>query len=388
MARTVVVLGAGPGGMAAATQLRQLLPDGDRVVLIDRNDEQRLGVAHLLVMCGWETPDAVTIRPSALAKQGIEFLQADVTAIDTTARHVETSVRPESYDALVVALGAELRPDLIPGLADALKTGAAEEFYSFAGAERLRERLRTFDDGRIALVISRLPYKCPPAPYEAALMIDDLLRERGARDKSEIAVFTPEPSPIGPGGPAMGEAIRNILSERDIDLHTSAELASVDAGKSEVSFASGQTTPYDLLIAVPPHAAPAVLSKSGLIEQGWLAADRHTLRTSIEHVWALGDASAVPMENGMPLPKAAVFATAAAEAAARDIARTLGETAPEPAFAGIGRCWFIVGKGEAGFVEGHFLAPGGPQIQLHPAQPEHFDAMQTEVRDWVQAWGG
>lgn len=386
MSRTVVVLGAGPGGMTAATQLRQLLPEGDRVVLIDRGDAQRLGVAHLLVLRGWQTADAVTIRPSALTQQGIEFVQAEISRVDPEQRRVETSTGTFDYDALVVALGADLRPDLVPGLAEALAEGGAEEFYSLAGAERLRDRLATFTGGRIALVISRMPYKCPPAPYEAALMIADLMRERGIRDQTAIGLFTPEPSPIGPGGPTVGDAIRGILREHDIELTTDAALASVNHPAAQVEFASGERVPYDLLIVVPPHAAPRVLVDSGLVQNGWLAADRHTLRTAFDRVWAIGDASAVPMGNGMPLPKAGIFASGGAEAAARDIARTLGVDAPEPAFAGEGRCWFIVADGQAGSIGGHFLAPDGPQIALATPTPDGFREMQSEVREWVRTW--
>src|SRR5690606_201952 len=122
------------------------------------------------------------------------------------------------YDALVVALGAELRPDLIPGLSEALEAGTAEEFYSLQGAVRLSARLKGFQGSRICLVISRLPYKCPPAPYEAALLIADLLRERGVAAATRIDIFTPEPSPIAAGGPEMGTAIRATLEERGITL--------------------------------------------------------------------------------------------------------------------------------------------------------------------------
>lgn len=382
MQRTVVVLGAGPGGLAAARHLRALLPDGTRIVVVDRSADHRLGVSHLLVLRGWAQPEDVTLPVSAALPAGVEFLRATVEAIDAAARRVRTSAGDLTYDALVVALGADLRPDLIPGLADALAAGGAEEFYSLPGAVRLGRRLRDFAGGRICLVVSRLPYKCPPAPYEAAALIADLLAERGIRQAAQIEVVTPEPSPIAAGGPAMGQAIRGILERQGVVVHTGEELARVDDGGRHVSFASGRTETCDLLVVVPPHAAPAVVVEAGLVERGWLPADRHTLRTAFDRIWAIGDVAAVPMANGMPLPKAAVFATAEAEAAARDIARQLGSDAPEPAFDGIGRCWFIVADGQAGYVEGRFLDPPGPQLQLQPPSAEHFAQMQAELRAW------
>lgn len=381
-ARTVLVLGAGPGGTAAAQHLRRYLPESDRVVVVDRTDRQTLGISHLLVMRGWLEADAASISVRDALPHGVEFVQAEVQRIDPDARRVHTSAGEIASDALLVALGADLRPDLIPGLKEALDANAAEEFYSLPGASRLHRRLERFAGGRICIIISRLPYKCPPAPYEAALLIADRLRERGTENRVQIDLFTPEPSPIAAGGPEMGQAIRSILQERDITVHTGEELSAVDHERRTATFASGRTESWDLLVAIPPHAAPQVLVDSGLIERGWLVADPRTLRAEIDGIWAIGDSSAVPMANGMPLPKAAVFATAEAEAAARDIARALGATAPEPAFEGIGRCWFIVADGMAGYVEGRFLDPPGPKLQLHPPSAENFAAMQAELHAW------
>ncbi|MBX5445606.1 FAD/NAD(P)-binding oxidoreductase [Sphaerobacter sp.] len=383
-ARTVVVLGAGPGGSAAAHHLRRYLPDSSRVVVVDRTDRLTLGISHLLIMRGWLDADAASVSVRGSLPEGVEFVQAEVQGIDPGARRVRTSTGEIAYDALLVALGADLRADLVPGLKKALDANAVEEFYSLPGASRLRRRLESFSGGRVCVVISRLPYKCPPAPYEAALLIADRLRERGVETGVQIDLFTPEPSPIAAGGPEMGQAIRSTLQERGITLHTGEELSAVDHEQRSATFASGREESWDLLVAVPPHAAPRVLVESGLIERGWLIADRHTLRTAFEGIWAIGDASAVPMANGMPLPKAAVFATAEAEAAARDIARTLGATAPEPAFEGVGRCWFIVADGMAGYIEGRFLDPPGPKLQLHPASADNFAAMQAELRAWKE----
>lgn len=386
MSRNVLVLGAGPGGMTAATQLRQLLPAGDRVTLIDRSRWQRSGVAHLLVMRGLTEPEAVSIDLSRLDRQGIEFVQAEIHRVDTEQRRVETSSGVRDYDAIVIALGVELRPDRIPGLGPAIESGHAGEYYSFDGAVRLRDRLAGFSGGRVAVVISSLPYKCPPAPYEAALLIDDLLRSRGLREKSEISLYTPEPSPIVPGGPTVGDAIRDILNDHDVTLHTSATLVSVD--QATATFSNDARVTSDLLVVIPPHAVPAVLVDSGLVEKGWLPADRHTLRTGFDRVWAVGDVTSVPMANGAPLPKAGIFATAEGEAAARDIARTLGGPAPEPHFTGVGRCWFAISEGLAGSVGGDFFAPAGPRLDLQSPTAGSFQALHAEVQASAQGADG
>lgn len=386
MAQTVMIAGAGAGGLTAAMAVRSYLNGADRVVLIDQFDRQHLGFANLLVMRGWRQPDEVTVRPSALRDRGIEFVEARVVGIFPGDRRITTTRGDIPYDALIIALGAELNPDLVPGLADALRGDAAGEFYTLDGAAWLRDRLTALSEGRICLVVSRLPYKCPPAPYEGALLIDDLLRERGARTGVRIDVFTPEPSPIGPAGPHVGATIVQYLADREIGFHPGAEIRHVDPQRRTLTFLSGREEPYDLLVAIPPHQPPDVVVEAGLGSPAWVPIDGQTMGTDAPGIWAIGDVSSLRMANGMPLPKAAVFATAQAEAAARSVARALGHPAPEPAFDGSGKCWFIVGQNQAGYIEGQFLAESGPVVSLHAPSSEHFRAMDAESVAWLDRW--
>jgi sulfide:quinone oxidoreductase len=386
--RTVLILGAGPGGLQAAERLRALLPDDDRIVIVDRRDEQYLGVSFLGVMRGWHSADEITIHPSILREREIYFIQSEIEQIDAEERrvHLQHSATPLGYDALIVALGAELAPGQIPGLSEAISSNNGGEYYSRDGASRLNRLLTTFDGGRVAIVVARLPYKCPPAPYEGALLIDDLLRERGRRGRSSVDVFTPEPSPIAAGGPVVGDAIRELLAEHDITLHISATLNAVDSTARSLSFDGGQRAGYDLLVAIPPHVPPSVVRNSPLGGQGWIEINRHTMRSEVDGVWAIGDVTLLRLLNGMPMPKAAVFAVGQAEAAARDIARSFGYDAPEPDFDGRGRCWFATGNRQAGYVEGAFLHEPSPRVALHPATSANFDALLDDERHWIDHW--
>ena len=221
MSHTVLILGAGPGGLHAAERLRALLKVDDRIVIVDRRDEQYLGVSFLGVMGGWHTAEEITIHPSVLRERGIYFIQSEIDAIDPENRRVrlQTAQSPLGYDALLVALGAQLAPERIPGLSEAISSEQGGEYYSLNGAMRLRELLDGFTGGNVAVVVAGLPYKCPPAPYEGALLVDDLLRRKGLRSKSAIEVLTPEPAPIAPGGPPVSDAIRSLLEEREHNVN-------------------------------------------------------------------------------------------------------------------------------------------------------------------------
>ena len=153
-----------------------------------------------------------------------------------------------------------------------------------------------------------------------------------------------------------------------------------------ISFEGGATLNYDLLIVVPPHVSPAVVRESPLGERGWIEIDRHTMRTADDRVWAIGDVTLLRLPNGMPMPKAAVFATGEAEAAVRDIARSFGYEAPEPNFDGRGRCWFATGNDRAGYVEGDFLHDPTPLVALHSPTEANFQSLLADERSWLDHW--
>lgn len=375
---TTVVLGGGVGGLTAANELRALLGPEHRVVLVERGREHLFAPSYLWLMTGARRPEQARRDLGALVRRGVELVHAEITSIDPERKAVIAGDRELRYDALVVALGAELAPETFPGYAD-----AAHDFFDLDGAARLAQALRAFGGGRVAVAVTALPYKCPAAPYEAALLIEDTLRRHGVRDRSEIAVFTPEPQPMPVAGPVMGAAVSRLLADRGIALHASRPLASIDAGARELVFADGARERFDLLAAVPPHRAPEVVRRSPLAgDKGWIPVDARTLRTRYEDAYAIGDVTSIVLENGRPLPKAGVFAHGEARVVAREIAASLGGSSAE-GFDGKGYCWVELGGGRAAFAEGDFYASPAPAIRLRaPGAHWHLGKVLFE-RSWI-----
>ena len=245
------------------------------------------------------------------------------------------------FDRLVIALGAELAPDTLDGFTD-----GAHNVYTLDGATAAADALGRFDGGRVAVVVSRLPYKCPAAPYETAFLAEALLRRRGVRDRTSIDIYTPEPFPMPTAGPVLGQALAGMLAERGITLHTETSVEHIDPHAHQLVLAGGDRAGYDLLLGIPPHRAPEVARTSGLAaDTGFLPVDPATLATSIDGVYAIGDIAAVPIAGGKFLPKAGVFAEAEADVVAANIAAELTGRSPDATFDGSGACFVELGEG-------------------------------------------
>jgi len=380
--QTVLVLGGGVGGVTAATHLRRLSPSKHRVVLIERSPTFAACMSHLWVMTGERTDVAEGRRDlDGLANKDIEVVQAEIEAIDPTGRSVQTSAGVFGGDYIVVALGAAKVPEAVRGLAD-----AGLNLYSAQGAADLQRALAEFDGGRIVVLISRTPFSCPSAPYEAAFLIDSVLREQGVRERSQIALYTPEDQPMLVAGPNVGPALVTMLEAKGIELHWQQIAMRVDPEGKRILFEL-EDTRFDLLVTVPPHVVPPVLKASGLTDgSGWAPVEPTTLETRYRGVYAIGDATAVRLANGMYLPKAGVFADEQARTVAGRIVAEADGQESMPAYSGRGFCYIEVGDGLAAYGAGNFYATPGPSVALESASRRFREEKAGIERALLAAW--
>lgn len=358
--KTVLVLGGGVGGIATANALRKQLGAEHRIVVVDKQVEYVFTPSLLWVMVGWRRPEQITKGLERLVQSGVEVVIAEGQEIDLDGQKVKTSSGDMAYDYLVVAAGAELAPEIMPGFSEAAHTP-----YDLKGATGLWSALQRFDRGRVAVLVSAMPYKCPAAPYETALLLDDHLRQRGIRDRCEVEVFTPEVLPMGVAGPAMGRAVVDMLETKGIRFNPQLNLTHVDVEGKELVFSNRGPAPFDLLAGVPPHRPPQLVKESPLAnEAGWVPVNKRTLQTSYENVYAIGDVTAISLANGMALPKAGVFADGQALTVAHRITDDIRGGGTQAEFDGLGFCWIETGGGSAGFASGEFYAEPDPVVPL------------------------
>jgi sulfide:quinone oxidoreductase len=364
--KSVVILGAGVGGLVAANRLRQLLPREHQIILVEKKPVHAFAPSFLWLMTGERNTEQITREVQRLVRPGIRIIPQEARRLDTVNHRVETTGETLNYDYLIIALGAELAPQLTPGLTDDVHT-----FYTLKGAQKLHEALRQFRGGKIALVIGKLPYKCPGAPHEGAMLIADFFRKQGLKDKVEILLFTPEAQPMPVAGPELGKALRQMLESKNISFNPSHNLASIDQNSHELSFEGKDPFRYDMLIAIPPHVAPQIVQEAGLTDgSGWIPVDRATLKTNREQVFAIGDITSISIpgrwksDTPMKLPKAGVFAHVQAEVVAHRIASEIDNSSPTAEFCGLGYCMLEAGEDLAGFAFGDFFAEPTPRLEL------------------------
>ena len=348
----VVILGAGFGGLELASRLSGSVADEVRVTLIDQNDGFTFGFAKLGILFEGKDAAAVRIPYRDLAKSGDEFRQEQVTAIDPATRSVTTDRGSYDADILVVALGADYDLDATPGFAE-----GGLEYYSIAGAERMRDALPAFTGGTILIGVLGQPFKCPPAPFEGAFLLHDQLVERGIRDQTELRVIAPMAAPV-PITPEVSQQFLDELTARGIEYIGQKRVVQLDPSTKQAVLESGERLSYDLFVGIPIHRVPDVVAESGLTENGWVAVDRDTLMTPFPDVYAVGDIV------GIPMAKAGVFAENAAGVVADNIiARHRGETV-ERRYEGEGNCYLEFGGGRVAKVEANFLGGPAPTAQL------------------------
>lgn len=370
----VVILGAGFGGLELATRLSESLADHVRLTLIDSNDCFSFGFSKLDVLLGKRSQDEVRMPYASFASPGVEFRQEVITAIDPENRYVRTEAGSYQADILVVALGAQYDPAATPGFAE-----DGYEYYSLAGAERLCAALPTFQGGNIVISVLGEPYKCPPAPFEAAFLLEDYFATRGLGEQVSITVtgFMGAPVPVAK---EVSEPILQHLTARGITFVGKRTVCQLNTADKVAQFAEGGGLPYDLFIGIPVHRAPKVVADSKLAPDGWIPVEKTNLATRFSGVYALGDVAAAFTA------KAGTFAERAAQFVADNIIADLRGTPPPGPYDGAGDCFMEFGRPEVAKMHADFLSGPTPTGVLRGPSTEFVAEKAEFARTRQQRW--
>jgi sulfide:quinone oxidoreductase len=320
-----------------------------------------------------------------LENKEITFLNDEVTAIDVFQKSIRTrSNNKLEYDYLIIALGAELAAEDIRGFI----SNGGFNLYDAEQIPKLREKIIALKNQCIAICITNIPYKCPPAPYEASLLINDILVKNGTRDSIDIDFYTPSPIALPVAGPKLSQDIVNLLKDNHINFHPLHKLKEV-VNKKIIEFENGNKTNYDLLIGIPPHKVPAVIKSSGLIKEGqnWIDVDKFSLKTKYENVFAIGDVTEIKVDQTAIIPKAGIFAEGQAKSVSYQIIDEITNQSHNVKFDGRGFCFMEIGNKKAGFLAADLYDVTGPITRLETPSEESYrkklDFERSRIMEWL-----
>jgi sulfide:quinone oxidoreductase len=359
MTAEVIILGGGVGGTIVANLVAKKSSGRAHVTVVDTTGIHVYQPGFLYVAVGKEQPSALQRPESQLLRQDVSLVVERATQVDPVARKVLLeSGRTLPYDQLLLATGSRTVMDEVPGARD------AHDFYTMDGAVRLFEALKVFEGGTIVIGVAGIPYKCPPAPVEFVFLLDDYLRARGIREKTQIKLLSPLNRAFTIE--ATSKLVQPILAERGIELTGFFNVETVDPIAKTVSSLEGETMGYDLLVLVPPHRGQRVIEDSALgDERGWVPVDKNTLKhTRLENIWAIGDTTNIPISKSGSV--AHYEASVAADAI---MASVNGEAPPKHIYDGKVMCFLETGQGQATTIKFDY---DHPPVSPTPARRWHW----------------
>lgn len=420
--KNILILGAGFGGLTCANILRKSIPTENEITVIDKKQYFMMGLVNLWILNGTKTLEESQAPLNKLTDKGIKFINDEITNIDLSNQIVNTKKSLSSrssknnkdnklkYDYLIIALGAEHIPKQIGGYSDNDNDNDNNNLifnlYEPFHIPRLREKILALRKGKVVICISSIPYKCPPAPYEASLLINNILKETKTRNNIDIDIYTPTPIALPVAGPKVSQEVIDVLNTNQIYLHVQHKLKRIFSNKQMLEFGttnSNQTDDginnvhYDLLVLIPPHTVPAVIRNSDLIDKGqnWINVNKYTLRTKYENVFAIGDVTEIKINQTLAIPKAGVFAEQEAKVVSQQIideitgTKEVGGSSASRRFDGKGFCFMEVGDKKAGYVDADFYHESGPLVRLEMPSEESYkkkiEFERTRINEWLMS---
>jgi len=375
----VVILGGGFGGLSSANELRNTLSSSQvKITVIDKKDWFMVGFTKLWIINGTRTFENSFGSLNELSKKEINFIKEEILEINSQNKTIKTNSQNIEFDFLIISTGAVLAPQKIPGLVE-----NGFNLYDHEQLLEIRDKLESIESGKIAISIMGMPYKCPPAPFEASLLIDSMLRKRGVRNSVQIDFYSPAPITLPAAGPEVSKKILELVNSEKITFHNSCKIKSVESKK--LIFENSEAD-FDILLAIPPHIAPKIIYDSDLAkEPGFIPIDRDC-KTSFENIFAIGDVTVLAVGEKLVVPKAGVFAEGEGIIVAKNIISKIQSKKEIELFDGKGGCFIESGKDTAAVIEVDMFSDSKPSTKLSELTTDNLSKKQEFEKERLSKW--
>ena len=375
----VVILGGGFGGLSSANELRNTLSSSQvKITVIDKKDWFMVGFAKLWILNGTRTFENSTGSLNELLKKEINFIKEEILEINSQNKIIKTESQNIKFDFLIISTGVILAPQKIPGLVE-----NGFNLYDHNQLLEIRDKLENIESGKIAISIMGMPYKCPPAPFEASLLIDSMLRKRGVRNSVQIDFYSPAPITLPAAGPEVSKKILELVNSEKITFHDSCKIKSVESKK--LIFENSEAD-FDILLAIPPHIAPKIIYDSGLAnEPGFIPIDRDC-KTTFENIFAIGDVTVLAVGEKLAVPKAGIFAEGEGIIVAKNIISKIQLKKEIELFDGKGGCFIESGKNTAAVLEVDMFSDSKPSTNLSELTSDNLSKKKEFEKERLSKW--
>ena len=375
----VVILGGGFGGLSAANEIRNSLDSSQvNITIIDKKDWFMVGYAKLWIMNGSRTFENSIGSLNELPKKQINFIKDEIIEINTKNNFVKTKSENISFDFLIISMGAVLAPEKIPGLVD-----NGFNLYDHNQLNQINEKLNKIQSGKIAIAIMGMPYKCPPAPFEASLLVDSMLRKRGIRNSVQIDFFSPAPITLPAAGPEVSKQILDLINSEKITFHNSEKIKQVAPKK--LIFENNEYD-FDILLAIPPHIAPKVIYNSNLAKEPGFIPINRDCKTPFENIFAVGDVTTLAVTDVIAVPKAGIFAEGEGITVAKNIISKIELNEKSLLFDGKGGCFLESGRDTASIIEVDMFTNQKPSTKLTESTSENLSKKINFEKERLSKW--
>ena len=375
----VVILGGGFGGLSSANELRNTLSSSQvKITVIDKKDWFMVGFAKLWIINGTRTFENSIGSLNELSKKEINFIKEEILEINSQNKIIKTDSQNIKFDFLIISTGVVLAPQKIPGLVE-----NGFNLYDHNQLLEIRDKLESIESGKIAISIMGMPYKCPPAPFEASLLIDSMLKKRGVRDSVQIDFYSPAPITLPAAGPEVSKKILELVNSEKITFHNSCKIKSVESKK--LIFENSEAD-FDILLAIPPHIAPKIIYDSDLAKEPGFIPINRDCKTSFENIFAIGDVTVLAVGEKLVVPKAGVFAEGEGIIVAKNIISKIQSKKEIELFDGKGGCFIESGKDTAAVIEVDMFSDSKPSTKLSELTTDNLSKKQEFEKERLSKW--
>ena len=386
--KKLLVLGAGTAGTMVVNRLCRLLDcDEWQMTIVDPHETHYYQPGFLFIPFGMYSKADVVKPKRDFIPAGIEVIKAEADVIEPDQNRVKlVDGRILTYDFLVIATGAQTRPEETPGLLEHEWQKSIFDFYTVEGAIALAKHLRNWQGGRMVVNVVENPIKCPVAPLEFLMLADWFFHEQGIRDRVELIYATPLSGAFTK--PIAAKHLGDILDQKNIQVVPDFMVEHVDPDAKKLVHYDESEVEYDLLVTIPLNKGDELLARSGMGDElNFVPVDKHTfLSPKWANVFVLGDAAAVPTS------KAGSVAHFAVDCFAENFLRHIDGLEMHPSFNGHANCFIESGFGKGLLIDfnydveplpGRYPLPGvGPFKLLQESEMNHWGKMMFRWMYW------